>query len=111
MDGIAGRPGWAWIFIIEGLLTVVFGVVSFFILPRSPAHAKFLTQREKSYVAAKLREDGASGSSEEIDQFSWREVFQAFSLPHVWLLAVLFFLSGECFVRSCGSEIVKFAFV
>jgi uncharacterized membrane protein len=25
MDGIGGRPGWAWIFIIEGLVTVLAG--------------------------------------------------------------------------------------
>lgn len=25
MDGIGGRPGWAWIFILEGFATVVLG--------------------------------------------------------------------------------------
>src|SRR3984885_15897199 len=29
MDGIGGRPGWAWIFILEGILTVLFGLASF----------------------------------------------------------------------------------
>lgn len=97
MEGIGGRPGWAWIFILEGSLTVLFGVVSFFILPRSPAHARFLDEREKAYVAAQLKEDGATGSSEEMDSFSWYEVRQAFALPQVWMLAVLFFFGGELF--------------
>jgi hypothetical protein len=25
MDGVGGRPGWAWIFILEGILTLVVG--------------------------------------------------------------------------------------
>lgn len=25
MDGIGGKPGWAWIFILEGLFTVLAG--------------------------------------------------------------------------------------
>jgi predicted MFS family arabinose efflux permease len=30
MDGIAGYSAWRWIFIIEGLMTVVFGIIAFF---------------------------------------------------------------------------------
>jgi hypothetical protein len=36
MDGVAGRPGWAWIFILEGLFTVAFGLSAYFIINRSP---------------------------------------------------------------------------
>ena len=57
-----------------------------------------MSEREKSHVTAKLREDGTTGRTEEVDQFSWREVFEAFALPQVWMLAVLFFFSGEFFV-------------
>lgn len=28
MNGMGGRPGWAWIFILEGTVTVLFGVAS-----------------------------------------------------------------------------------
>ncbi|KAF8519874.1 major facilitator superfamily domain-containing protein [Hysterangium stoloniferum] len=94
MNGVGGRPGWAWIFILEGLFTVVFGVISFFLLPNSPKHAVFLSQQEKDYVIAKLKEDGATGQNEEVDRFSWKEVREAFKLPQVWMLAVIFFFDG-----------------
>jgi MFS family permease len=94
MNGVGHRPGWAWIFILEGLFTVVFGLFSFFILPRSPKHARFFNEKEKAYVVAYLKEDGATGSNEEMDMFSWREVGQAFTLPQMWMLAVIFFLDG-----------------
>jgi sugar phosphate permease len=95
MDGVWQRPGWAWIFILEGIFTFIFGLASFFILPRSPAHARFLSERERAYVVERLKQDGATGSNEQMDRFSWREVFQAFTLPHVWMLAVVFFFNGR----------------
>ncbi|KAG6815558.1 hypothetical protein H0H87_000568 [Tephrocybe sp. NHM501043] len=94
MDGVGNRPGWAWIFILEGLFTVLFGITAFWTLPRSPAHARFLTEKEKTYIVAKLKETGATGSDEETDSFSWREVGMAFRLPQVWMLAVIFFFDG-----------------
>lgn len=94
MDGIGNRPGWAWIFILEGLFTVLFGALTFLLLPRSPAHARFFNDQEKAYVMAKLKEDGSNGRDEDVDKFSWREVGQAFLLPQVWMLAIIFFCAG-----------------
>jgi hypothetical protein len=48
------EPGWAWIFILEGLFTFLFGLVSYALLPRSPVHAHFLSQQEKEYAVARL---------------------------------------------------------
>ncbi|KAK6357634.1 hypothetical protein TWF718_001942 [Orbilia javanica] len=36
MDGIAGRGGWSWIFIIEGIIVVVIGVVSWWMVFNFP---------------------------------------------------------------------------
>ncbi|KAG6867823.1 hypothetical protein C0993_010653 [Termitomyces sp. T159_Od127] len=94
MDGVGDRPGWAWIFILEGLFTFLFGLSAYFTLPRSPASARFLNEKEKAYVIARLQETGATGRDKEVDTFSWQEVWQAFTLPQVWFLAVSFFFDG-----------------
>ena len=47
MDGISGKPAWAWIFIIEGLLTVLVGITSFWVIQDFPDTAKFLTEDER----------------------------------------------------------------
>lgn len=99
MDGVGNRPGWAWIFILEGLFTVVFGVFSFFFMPRSPEHARFFNEEEKAYVMEKLREDNSIGNDQS-DSFSWIEVGRAFMLPQVWLLAITFFFAGKFFYRA-----------
>lgn len=50
MKGLGGYNGWRWIFIIEGVLTVVFGVTTFFLLPDTPAHsARWLSEAEIRY--------------------------------------------------------------
>ncbi|RYP00271.1 hypothetical protein DL766_008733 [Monosporascus sp. MC13-8B] len=40
MDGVAGLEGWRWIFIIEGLATVVLGIACFLLLIDTPALSK-----------------------------------------------------------------------
>ena len=41
-----GKPGWAWIFILEGLATVLVAIASFWVLQDFPDNAKFLTEAE-----------------------------------------------------------------
>ncbi|KAG6889070.1 hypothetical protein C0992_006499 [Termitomyces sp. T32_za158] len=89
MNGVGHRPGWAWIFILEGLFTVLFGLSSFLTLPHSPGRARFLTEEEKEYVVARLRETGATGLQDEADSFSWNEIWKAFTLPHVFTPSIL----------------------
>jgi hypothetical protein len=50
MDGIGGRPGWAWIFILEGLFTICMGLIGFFLVPSTPRECKFLTFEQKEFV-------------------------------------------------------------
>lgn len=94
MDGIGHQKGWSWIFILEGVFTSCVGIISFFLLPQSPAHARFLSVEEKSYIASVLEGDGSTSKDEMADSFSWREVGEAFTLPQVWLLALAAFFGG-----------------
>lgn len=36
MDGVGGRPGWAWIFILEGLVTVIVAVIAYWAINDYP---------------------------------------------------------------------------
>jgi len=47
MDGIGGRPGWAWIFILEGLFTILVACASPWVLQDFPESAKFLSEVER----------------------------------------------------------------
>ena len=50
MDGVGGKPAWAWIFIIEGLITIVAGIASFWMIQDFPNTAKFITEEERAYI-------------------------------------------------------------
>ncbi|KAH7889364.1 major facilitator superfamily domain-containing protein [Phlebopus sp. FC_14] len=94
MDGTGGKPGWAWIFILEGIFTFLFGSVSFFFLPRSASGARFLSREEQAFVAYRLKHDGAVALDEQNDAFSWIEVARSAKSPHVLFLAIVLFFDG-----------------
>ncbi|KAJ3472716.1 hypothetical protein NLG97_g10768 [Lecanicillium saksenae] len=57
MNGIQGYEAWRWVFIIEGLLTIAFGIVAWFIIPAFPQEATFLTESERALLFSRLRRD------------------------------------------------------
>ncbi|KAF3055770.1 hypothetical protein GL218_06865 [Daldinia childiae] len=65
MNGIGGRPGWAWIFILEGLLTIVFGVASFWMVHDFPDQARFLSEDDRTRVVRRLKLDQQSSAEHE----------------------------------------------
>ncbi|WP_158923591.1 MFS transporter [Acidisphaera sp. S103] len=54
LDQIGGLAGWQWMFIIEGLPTIVLGFVVLWALADSPATASWLTPEEKTAVQAQI---------------------------------------------------------
>ncbi|GAB7328397.1 hypothetical protein MBLNU13_g00373t1 [Cladosporium sp. NU13] len=65
LDGTHGWAGWRWIFLINGIPTIVTGVVAPFVLPNSPDTAKFLTEEEReSLRIIRRREVGQTASSQ-----------------------------------------------
>lgn len=94
MDGIGGKPAWAWIFILvscrvlpdilhnvlnqpqEGLATVIAGAVSFWIIEDFPDSAKFLSEAERAVVVRRLQSDDQYSAAGERLQFRnlWRSI-------------------------------------
>lgn len=50
MRGVKGKPGWFWLFLLEGLLTVVIAFVSYLWLPISPTSTKTVIWRKGWYT-------------------------------------------------------------
>jgi hypothetical protein len=84
----------------EGMFTFLFGLLAFLVLPNSPATARFFSTKERNYVMAKLKADGAVAGDDKSDGFKWIEVIRCCQSIHVWLLApVLFFLGKYVFLE------------
>ncbi|KZO94375.1 MFS general substrate transporter [Calocera viscosa TUFC12733] len=83
MEGVGGKPAWAWIFIIEGLATVLAGIASFWIVQDFPDTAKFLTEAERAFVVRRLQEDDQFSAAGE--EFKFRYVWSAVRDWKVWV--------------------------
>jgi len=94
MDGVGGRPGWAWIFILEGLFTVLFGVVCFFLLPKSPETARFLSPAERSYIIRRLKEGGTASKDDSDNKVNWGEIVATIKSPQVMIMFMINILIG-----------------
>jgi MFS family permease len=83
MDGVSGYEGWRWIFILEGIATVVVAFASFWMLYDYPDTAKFLTEDERTFLVARLKLDNDGCSS----AFKMKFVKDAFLDWKVWVVS------------------------
>lgn len=69
LDGFLGLWGHQWMFMIEGLIAVVVGVVAFFYLTDRPAKAAWLTEAERTELQATL--DAEHEQKSETHGLTW----------------------------------------
>ena len=63
LDGYLGLAGWQWLFIVEGIPTVLMGLYTKANLAESPAKASFLTAAEKALLQQRHAENKVSCSN------------------------------------------------
>lgn len=92
MDGVGGLEGWRWIFILEGIVTVLVAIFAFWALYDFPETASFLTEEERAFVVFRLKYQGqqkAAGQSQsrvaQADEFKWEYVWAAFKDWQIWV--------------------------
>lgn len=116
MDGVGNLPGWAWIFILEGIATVLLGkngpdtlsfwmfaesvpsgVSCFFVMPDKPSlSGRWLTEVEMRYMEIQnlIREGGRS--QEKVDKFRWSDLSALLTDHKVYLQAWILFTASTC---------------
>lgn len=57
LDGARGIPGWRWLFIVEGILTVVCGFCFYFLLPDYPLNSRFLSPEQRQLAHIRILAD------------------------------------------------------
>ncbi|KAM5543421.1 hypothetical protein V8D89_002672 [Ganoderma adspersum] len=90
LHGIGGLAGWSWIFLLEGLLTVVVAVGLFCYMYDYPENATFLTDAERSWLLETIKQDSAAGSK----KFKREFIVQAIRDPKAYLYVSIFLLSA-----------------
>ncbi|ETN40641.1 uncharacterized protein HMPREF1541_04920 [Cyphellophora europaea CBS 101466] len=95
MDGAGGIRGWRWLFILEGLASVLVGVIVYFVMPDYPTStkSKFLTEEERILACNRLAVDGiglTQGAHTKVGE--WQAFKMACTDWRTWMLCLLFVL-------------------
>lgn len=87
LEGAHGIRGWRWLFIVEGAMTVGFGIVFAVIIPNTPGTFMLLNDQEKDYAVYRLEADRATKDAS--DEISTMAAFKlAVTDPKVWFVAI-----------------------
>lgn len=82
-------------------MTVVYGAIAFFILPRDARSARYLTEGEKEAIL--LAHERDRQMTEDREAFSWSGCFSACKAPQTWFMFLQFFCSGGESLQLCAS--------
>jgi MFS family permease len=85
LAGVNGWAGWQWLFLLEGIPSILAGLVTLMVLPDKPAEASWLDADDRRCIADELAGDGQGLGARE------HNVLAIFANPRVWLLIAMFF--------------------
>lgn len=85
-----GLAGWQWMFLLEALPAIVFGVVTFIFLSDSPQTASWLSAEERATLQVALQEEPPGATHLRAD---FRSLFLN---PMIWALCCIYFGLGSC---------------
>jgi ACS family tartrate transporter-like MFS transporter len=81
LNGVGGLSGWQWLFLFEGMTTLLVGSSVLFLLRDGPDEAKWLKPEERMWLRGELQCDREMYRTARQEKFS-----DAFKLPVVWAL-------------------------
>ncbi|MDR3452343.1 MAG: MFS transporter [Rhodoferax sp.] len=83
LGGVSGLKAWQWLFILEGLPSMVMGIVTFFYLDDRIDHAKWLTAEEKALLEHNIVVENAGKQNLKIGA--------VFASARIWLMSLIYF--------------------
>jgi ACS family tartrate transporter-like MFS transporter len=91
LGGKLGLAGWQWLFLLEGIPSVLFSLVVLWLLPDGPAKVSWLTVEEKAWLKKQLDADNAQAHLGH-----GAGVMQAITSPKVLMIGLFFFCALTC---------------
>lgn len=93
LSGRGGLKGWQYMFLVQGLISCIIGIATYFWIVDFPENANktpyFLTSQEQELAISRINADR---SDVEPDKFAWSKVLRHASDVKIYGFAILFFL-------------------
>jgi len=102
--GQGGLAGWQWMFMLQGIPTVLLGALAIYLLSDSFANAKWLGAHERAVLEADHRLDAASKPASSTDS-----LLAVFKNPAIWAFGLIYFCiqSGVYAINFWLPSIIK----
>jgi D-galactonate transporter len=88
MTGVAGLRGWQWLFLLEGLPSILVGILVLLFLDDNPHKAKWLSAPERELLLQRLQDEEETKKQEGGRNHTLRD---AFVNAKVWLFCLVYF--------------------
>ena len=101
MDGVGHFANWQWLFLLEGIPSVIAGILVLLYLPEKPVNAKWLSTTEQQAVSKAL-----ASENHDSKHSSLRDACRNY---RVWLCAAVYFcvVSGNATIAFWSPSIIK----
>ncbi|KAK4210768.1 putative transporter [Rhypophila decipiens] len=90
LDGKFGLKGWRWLFVINGVITLLVGLAGFFMIPDYPSNpnprAYWLSTKHTAMAAERLKRHGR----QDAKRISWESAKRTFSMGTAYLIPALY---------------------
>lgn len=107
MDDVKGLSAWRWMFILEGVATVVLAVFAYFVLPNFPHTTKWLSEQERQLAVYRLKADVGEAEIEDEQHGFFHGFILALKDRKTYiLLAVLFGITSSASVTNFFPTVV-----
>ncbi|MEE8626905.1 MAG: MFS transporter [Methylobacterium ajmalii] len=102
MGGVSGLANWQWLFILEGIPSLIAGAAVLAFLPDRPKDARWLTPKVAAAMTAVVEAEGRAAGKEASFKAALRD-------GRVWLCALIYFciVSGNATIAFWTPSIIK----
>ena len=104
-DGLLGFADWQWLFILEGVPSIVLGFLAVFVMTARPGDANWLNAEERAHIAYELEKEAAEATDRE------HKFGAALRSPATWVLILTLFciIAGNATLSFYGPSLVTAA--
>ncbi|KAF2672142.1 putative MFS transporter [Microthyrium microscopicum] len=93
LDHFGGLHKWRMIFAIEGIITILLGLIAFLTLTDRPETARWLNEKEKALAIARVKSERV-GQTELLDKMDMKKIMRGILNPNTLVTSFIFLLNN-----------------